>query len=167
MRFKQSVIGLLVATGVGLHVQAQAAERQQSQDNPDKRLYLNLLPAERDLVLQEMRNFLHVIQQMHEALAQDDMTTVAKAARTMGSNAANEIPPHVVAKLPEDFKQFAGQVHMAFDTIALDAESLGDAKHTMGQLGTMLNTCAACHAVYQIPTHLANAPDKANVKVKR
>lgn len=165
MRFKKSVIGLLAAASLSLlQAPASAAGQQASQDNPDKRLYLNLLPAERDLVLQEMRNFLYVIQLISDALTRDDMVSVAKAAQTMGSNAANEIPPHVVAKLPDDFKQLAGQVHMAFDTIALDAESLGETKHTLGQIGTMLQTCAACHAIYQIPTHSADAGTKARAK---
>lgn len=119
--------------------------------NPDQRPHIVLLPEERDLVLQEMRSFLYVIQTISDALARDDMQAVADAARTMGSGAANEIPPHVVAKLPNDFKQMAGLVHTAFDTMALDAESLGDTKHTLSQLNGMLKTCNACHAMYQIP----------------
>jgi hypothetical protein len=125
--------------------------------NPDQRPYLILLPEERDLVLQEMRSFLYVIQTIADALGRDDMKAVADAARTMGSGAANEIPPHVVAKLPDDFKQLAGVVHTTFDIIALDAESLGDAKHTLSQLGDMLKTCNACHAMYQIPNNFSSS----------
>jgi hypothetical protein len=124
--------------------------------NPDQRPNLILLPDERDLVLQEMRSFLYVIQTIADALARDDMKAVADAARTMGSGAANEIPPHVVAKLPDDFKQLAGVVHTTFDTMALDAESLGDTKHTLSQLGGMLQTCNACHAMYQIPNNFSS-----------
>lgn len=120
--------------------------------DPDKRAVLGLLPVERDLVLQEMRNFLGVIQTILDALLRNDMATVAKAARTMGSGAANEIPPETVAKLPESFKQMAGTVHMAFDTMALDAESLGEANHTLEQLSGMLQTCNACHLTYQVHT---------------
>lgn len=167
MRFKKSVLALLAAAGLVLLGPASAAGPQSaSADNPDKRPYLVLLPAERDLVLQEMRSFLHVIQVINDALARDDMAAVAAAARSMGANASNEIPPDVVAKLPQDFQQLAGQVHLAFDTIALDAESMGDTKHTLGQLSTMLKTCAACHSIYQIPTPGPQVAAKAKAKAK-
>lgn len=135
--------------------------------NPDQRPNLTLLPDERDLVLQEMRSFLFVIQTITDALARDDMETVAAAARTMGSGAANEIPPHVTAKLPDDFKQMAGVVHTTFDAMALDAESLGDTKHTLSQLGSMLKTCNACHSVYQIPNDFASKPKGTGGKAGR
>lgn len=135
--------------------------------NPDQRPSLLLLPEERDLVLQEMRSFLSVTQTIADALARDDMKAVADAARTMGSGAANEIPPHVVAKLPDDFKQLAGVVHTGFDTMALDAESLGDTRHTLSQLGDMLKTCNACHAMYQIPNDFSSKPAGTGGKAGR
>lgn len=116
----------------------------------DDRMALVLTDAERHLVLDEMRNFLAVLQTISEALPDEDMKSVAAVARTMGSGAANEIPSETVAKLPDTFKQLAGAVHTSFDTIALDAESLGDPKHTMGQVGEMLGKCNACHGIYQI-----------------
>lgn len=116
----------------------------------DKRAVLVLTDPERHLVLDEMRNFLAVLQTISEALPREDMKEVAAAARKMGSGAANEIPPETVAKLPEPFKQLAGAVHTSFDSIALDAEALGDPKHTMGQIGEMLGKCNACHGIYQI-----------------
>ena len=118
----------------------------------DQRAELVLTDAERHLVLDEMRNFLAVLQTISEALPREDMKEVARAARKMGSGAANEIPPQTVAKLPDAFKQLAGAVHTSFDTIALDAESLGDPIHTMGQVGEMLGKCNACHGIYQIRT---------------
>ena len=39
-----------------------------------------------------------------------------------------------------------------FDVIALDAESLGDPMHTMRQMGNLLQTCNACHSIYQVAT---------------
>lgn len=127
----------------------------------DKRSVLVLSDAERHLVLDEMRNFLAVLQTISEALPREDMKEVARAARKMGSGAANEIPPETVAKLPDAFKQLAGAVHTSFDAIALDAESLGDPKHTMGQLGEMLGRCNACHGIYQIGTVGANPANPA------
>jgi len=123
-----------------------------SRPGADTRAVLLLTDAERHLVLDEMRNFLAVLQTISQALPREDMKEVARAARKMGSGAANEIPPQTVAKLPDAFKQLAGAVHTSFDTIALDAESLGDPIHTMGQVGEMLGKCNACHGIYQIRT---------------
>jgi hypothetical protein len=127
-----------------------AAQSGSKIEDPDTRQTLRLPSDERHLVLTEMRNFVIAMQQIMDGLASEDMATVAVAARKMGSGAANEIPPHVVAKLPDPFKQLAGKVHTTFDAIALDAESLGDTKHTVGQLRDLTQHCVACHAIYQV-----------------
>ena len=116
----------------------------------DQRAPLVLLDAERHIVLEEMRNFLAVLQIITDAVPREDMKEIARAARTMGRGAANEIPPKTVAKLPEEFKVLAGGVHTLFDLIALDAESLADPKHTISQVSDLLQKCNACHGIYQI-----------------
>ncbi len=121
-----------------------------SLEDPDTRVMLALPVDERHLVLAEMRNFVIAMQSIMDGLARDDMALVASAAQTMGSGAANEIPPHVVAKLPETFKQLAGKVHTTFDAISMDAEALGDMGHTVGQLSELTKHCVACHAIYQV-----------------
>jgi len=118
--------------------------------DPDHRIALKLPADERHLVLTEMRNFVIAIQSILDNLAIGNMEKVAEAARAMGMNAANEIPPRVVAKLPKSFKQFAGKVHTTFDMIAMDAEAFGEKDQTLTQLGTLMKHCVACHAMYQI-----------------
>lgn len=164
---KRSVRYMLAAAAAALAIGTATAgvlRPAPAPRNPDQRPMLDLLPAERDLVLQEMRMFLQVIHEITAALTREDWAAVAKSARTMGSGAANEIPPETVAKLPEDFKQMAGTVHMTFDTIALDAEGLGDVNHTLTQLSGMLQTCNACHSVYQIPTPTPPAANAAKTR---
>ncbi|MCF8152210.1 MAG: hypothetical protein K9J80_15820 [Sulfuritalea sp.] len=142
-----AAIGALVAVGTAT---AASPAKSVKSNAADQRAHLVLLDAERHLVLEEMRNFLAVLQTITDALPREDMKEVARAARTMGSGAANEIPPQTVAKLPEEFKILAGGVHTAFDLIALDAETLGDTKHTVSQVSEMLQKCNACHGIYQI-----------------
>ena len=72
------------------------------------------------------------------------------AARQMGMDAAHAAPAQMVGKLPLEFKTLGFSVHRDFDTIALDAENLGDPKHTLGQLADTLQKCVACHSAYQI-----------------
>lgn len=143
LHFKAAWFGLAVSLAT-----AAAA----SDVGKDDRLKLVLEPHERHLVLLEMRNFLQVVQTITDSVTREEMKTVAEAARSMGSGAANQIPPETVAKLPETFQMLAGTVHTTFDVIALDAESLGDPMHTMRQMGKLLQTCNACHGIYQVAT---------------
>lgn len=148
--YKAAWVGLAACLGMAGTMAIAGPDKGVPDVGKDERLKLVLEPDERHLVLLEMRNFLHTIQTMTDALTTEDMKTVAEAARTMGSGAANEIPPRTVAKLPETFKMLAGTVHTAFDVIALDAESMGDPKHTLRQMGSLLQTCNACHGIYQV-----------------
>jgi hypothetical protein len=116
----------------------------------DDRVKVVLKPDERHLVLFEMRSFLNVLQIISAAAIRGDMQAVATAARSMGSGAANQIPPLTVAKLPETFQILAGTVHSSFDVMALDADSLGDPMHTQRQVARLMQTCNACHGIYQV-----------------
>jgi len=138
------------AVALGALLIAGAAPAAGPAKPADQRATLVLLDEERHLVLMEMRNFLAVLQTITDALTREDMKEIARAARTMGSGAANEIPPKTVAKLPEEFKVLAGGVHTTFDLMALDAESLADPKHTLTQVNDLLQKCNACHGIYQI-----------------
>ena len=138
----------LILTTIILSTPASAQDKQ----DPDQRINLLLSADERHLVLSEMRGFVITIDGILDGIAMEDFEKVAKISRTMGSAAANTIPPQTVAKLPENFKQLASQVHGGFDMIALDAESMGDTNHTISQLSRITKNCIACHATYKIQT---------------
>ena len=116
----------------------------------DKRSAIVLEPAERALVLGEMRGFLIAVQAITEAVTRNDATAIAAAARPMGMAAAAGVPATLAAKLPLEFKQLGHSVHEDFDRLALDADALGDVKHAHAQLSETLKKCVACHALYQI-----------------
>ncbi|MDD5241819.1 MAG: hypothetical protein PHG47_08905 [Sulfuricella sp.] len=117
----------------------------------DDRKALKLEPSERAMLLIEMRQFLNGIQVMTESLSHDDLKAVASAAKPLGRAAMHEVPDAMKAKLPLEFKQLASAVHGGFDQLAMDAESLGDAKHTQKQLAGILKNCVSCHNAFQIP----------------
>ena len=116
----------------------------------DGRVAVLLEPAERALMLREMRAFVSGLQLMSGALARDDMKGVARAARAMGTASARDVPLAMLCKLPLEFKTLAFGVHGGFDTIAIDAGRIGTPKHTLGQLSDVLQKCAACHDRYQV-----------------
>lgn len=156
-KWGKTIVALLALNATGL---AGAASTGVQDGDPDTREMLRLPPDERHLVLLEMRNFVVAMQQIMDGLAKDNMQLVAGAAQTMGSGAANEVPPRVVAKLPETFKTLAGKVHVTFDAIALDADALGDINHTVSQLAELTQHCVACHAIYQIDREPAGIAQK-------
>lgn len=118
----------------------------------DGRVAILLEPGERVLILREMRAFVAGLQLMSDALTRDDMKGVAKVAREMGTARAHDVPLAMMGKLPLEFKTLAFSVHGGFDTIAIDAETIGMPKHTLGQLSGVLQKCVACHSSYQVKT---------------
>lgn len=116
----------------------------------DGRVTIVLEPGERAFVLREMRGFVAGLQQAIDALSRDDMKAAAAAARRMGMAAAHDAPLSLVGKLPLGFKTLGFGVHRDFDGIAADAESLGDARHTLSQLSGALQKCVACHEGFQL-----------------
>ena len=116
----------------------------------DTRAVIQLSPQHRALVLTEMRTFLSGLQQMTDALSRDDMETVTREARTLGTSMSHHMPTDLKQALPQGFRKMGHTVHSGFDQIALDAESLGDSQHTLSQLGETLSRCVACHSAYQI-----------------
>ncbi len=124
----------------------------------DGRQALLLEPAERDLVLGEMRAFLASVQAITQGLSEEDMTTVITAARQVGANAQQAVPGSLVGKLPLSFKQLGFDTHRKFDLLALDAEQMGDPSHTLEQLSGLMQNCVACHASYRIDVDMTLRP---------
>ena len=123
----------------------------------DTRVVLELAPDERAMILEEMRLFLDGVQRMTGALAKPDMAAAAEAARGMGQKMVHEVPPALRAKLPQEFRQLGFSVHREFDQIALDADSIKDVSHSLGQLSATLQKCVSCHSTYQIQTSVLNS----------
>ncbi len=118
----------------------------------DQRTAIVLEESERELVLAEMRQFLVAVQGITQASHQEQMDEVTRHAHAVGATAAEAVPASVMGKLPLEFKQLGRKTHQEFDTIAMDAQNLGDGSHTIEQLGRLLDNCITCHSSYQIRT---------------
>jgi hypothetical protein len=116
----------------------------------DTRKIIQLSPSYRAIVLTEMRQFLAGLQQISQALSNDDMETVTRVARSLGTTMSQHMPAGLKQALPQDFRKLGHSVHSSFDQIALDAESLGDGSHTLSQLAQTISGCVSCHSMYQI-----------------
>lgn len=115
-----------------------------------QRTAIVLQPAERELVLMEMRGLLSSTQGILAGLDAKDMAHVAKSARASGMASAADVNPALMAKLPMSFKQLGMSVHEAMDEIAKDAESGKPAADILNKLSNTLSSCVACHAAWQL-----------------
>jgi mono/diheme cytochrome c family protein len=122
----------------------------------DGRQAIVLPEGERDLVLGEMRQFLIAVQGIVSSVNKDDMEGVVKYARQVGFAAQQAVPVSLMKKLPMEFKKLGMGTHKAFDQLAMDASEFGDKGQTMEQLGTLMQNCVSCHAVYRIDPELTN-----------
>lgn len=116
----------------------------------DNRTAIVLQPAERDLVLTEMRGLLTATHGILQGLGSGDMKQIATAARSGGMNAAADVNPTLMAKLPLPFKQLGMDVHHRMDDIATAAEGGKPAAEIMGMLTDTMSNCIACHASWQL-----------------
>ena len=145
------VVTLLAVSGVLVTKFVIVGNTVQGTDN---RIAIVVQPAERNLVLTEMRAFLVSVQAVMNAALAGDMSAVAKAARKSGAPSQDQVPSSLVGKLPLSFKTMGFDTHRAFDQLALDAEQLGDPEHSLQQLGNLMNNCIACHQAYRLVDHV-------------
>jgi hypothetical protein len=143
-----AIIGLLLLTIAGLVLKFVVLGTTETA--ADGRKVIILEPAERAVVLNEMRQFLAGIQLMLDAADRGDAAAIAKIARPLGMAAAHSVPASLAAKLPLEFKSLGHGVHSDFDRIAMDAEAMNDVRLSLRQLSGTMKTCVSCHARYQI-----------------
>jgi hypothetical protein len=148
----QAILAALLSLGASVASAEDLHAHHAPVPASDSRAVLELSPAERAMVLEEMRLFLDGVQQMTSALGRQDMPAAAEAARGMGLKLAHALPPTLGAKLPQEFRQLGFAVHRDFDQIALDADSLQDVSTSLNQMSSTLKKCVSCHAAYQIRT---------------
>jgi len=140
------IILLLLIIGGGIY---KFIFQGSTSPSTDGRSSIHLNADERDLVLAEMRAFLSSVQKITQGIAENDMQQVVEYARKVGTAAQGEVPGTLVGKLPLAFKKLGFDTHTKFDQLAMDANDLGDSKHTLVQLSSLMQNCVACHEAYR------------------
>ena len=120
----------------------------------DGRTAVHLAPAERDLVLTEMRQLLQAVHGIVTGVSLPDQaqghTQAAAAARSAGMVMAADGNPALMLKLPLPMKQLGMSVHRDFDELA-DAITDGTTPQDILQrLSNITTRCLACHETYQL-----------------
>jgi cytochrome c556 len=125
--------------------------RGQTAPSTDGRRAVLLSPAERDLVLGEMRTMLSSVHGVVQGASANDLKQVTAAARASGMQAAVDVNPALMAKLPLEFKELGMTVHQGFDDLATAVETgKANRDEVLRRLGTQLSACIGCHASFRI-----------------
>ena len=111
----------------------------------DQRRQILLAPAEKDMVLGEMRTMLAALNGILTSLAENDPKQAAQAARSAGMGMAVDVSPALMAKLPGDFKMLGMSTHKQFDEFAAKLENDMPAKEAMQMMANLTSKCVACH----------------------
>jgi hypothetical protein len=118
----------------------------------DNRIAIMLHPAEREVVLTEMRGLLVATQGILEGANQGDIPLIIKSARAGGMAGTAEVNPALMAKLPLEFKALGMSVHHDMDAIAKAADDGRPTSELLKMTSDTLTKCVACHAAWQLKT---------------
>lgn len=116
----------------------------------DNRTAVVLAPAERELILSEMRGLLMGVHDMLEGANNNDAKQIASAARKIGMGSAADVNPALMAKLPMEFKQLGMSVHHDMDDLAAAADAGKSVPELQKMLTSTMSKCVACHAGWQL-----------------
>ena len=143
-------LGLWIVTGgvVGwFFVQGWTAQ------GTDGRIQIVLAPAERDLILGEMRMLLKAVHGVLTGLVSQDLgtdrTLMEQAARSAGMAMAADVNPLLMAKLPLPFKQMGMSIHKDMDALADGIVQKETPQQILQRLSGMTARCTTCHDMYR------------------
>jgi hypothetical protein len=123
----------------------------QTRPGSDGRNEIVLAPAERDMVLAEMRQLLKAVHGVVSSLStgEPDQNMAGRAARGAGMAMAADVNPSIMMKLPLAFKQMGMSIHKDMDALA-DAAAQGESTGQLLQrLSSMTARCTTCHDMYR------------------
>ena len=120
-------------------------------ESADQRIAIHLAPAERDVVLSEMRRMLHSVHNLVTGLSAGDAKIMEQAARASGMRMAAEENPLIMAKLPLDFKRQGLSVHRDFDALADSIAKGADQAIVLRDFTGITARCVGCHTSYRLP----------------
>ena len=122
----------------------------------DGQTHIMLAPAERDLILGEMRLLLKAVHGVVTGLAGQDQAAgraqMEQAARSAGMGMAADVNPALMAKLPLPFKQMGMSIHKDMDALADGIAQKETSQQILERLSSMMARCTTCHDLYRFST---------------
>lgn len=119
----------------------------------DGRMEILLAPAERDLILGEMRQLLKAVHGVVTGVAGQyqsaDRLQIEQAARAAGMGMAVDVNPAIMVKLPLPFKQMGMSIHRDMDALADAIAQKETPQQILQRLSSMTARCTTCHDLYR------------------
>jgi len=116
----------------------------------DNRIVVKYEPDLRDLVMSEMRDYLEVINEIQQGLADNDPDKIVKAATRQGKISLDETPVRLLKLSPLACKQLGFKGHDIFQAIADSAKVHFNKATVNRQLAELTNNCIVCHRTYRV-----------------
>lgn len=113
----------------------------------DHRLPLLVDSAERNHVLFDMRELLHSMFFIQNALARNDLKNVPETAMSMG-RVMQHMPRGMLIRMPDEFKYLGAGMQAAY-TNAAEAAKAGDHKKVEEHMAEALTYCSGCHDTFR------------------
>ncbi len=141
----------LVLWGLTVTTVAWFVIRGNATTGEDGRTVVSLTENDRTLILMEMRSLLTGVQGIIKGVSLQDQEMIRKAARSNGTDMAQDINPSLMTKLPMDFKKRGMGLHKEFDQLA-DASGQMKDQEVLQELARIMDSCIACHSSYKLVT---------------
>lgn len=129
---------------------AQGQPTAASTPDLDNRRSIVVIPKERVRILYNMRQYLIGLQQLTEAVANDQMDSAIAAARSMGSIRLYDLRLKFANEAVIEFHTNAFEVHQDFDRIAAAAEQQRDGTRMLRDVAALMKKCTHCHETFRL-----------------
>ena len=116
----------------------------------DNRIVVKYEPDLHELVMSEMRDYLEVINEINQGLAENNPDKIVKAATRQGDISIKETPVRLLKLSPLACKQMGFRGHDIFQAIADSARIQFKPETTINQLAELTNNCIVCHRTYRL-----------------
>jgi len=116
----------------------------------DNRIVVKYEPDLHELVMSEMRDYLEVINEINQGLAENNPDKIVKAATRQGDISIKETPVRLLNLSPLACKQMGFRGHDIFQAIADSARIQFKPETTINQLAELTNNCIVCHRTYNL-----------------
>ncbi len=104
----------------------------------------------RDLVMSEMRDYLEVINEIQQGVAENNPDKIIKAAHRQGQASLDDTPVRLLKLSPIPCKTMGFKGHHVFQAIEDSARANYSALTVNKQLAELTNNCVVCHRTYKV-----------------
>jgi len=116
----------------------------------DTRTTVKYAPDLRELVMSEMRDYLVIMADIQQGIAENNPDKIYEAASRQGQASIDETPARLLKLSPLACKQMGFRGHHLFQAIADSAKTNYNPQTTIKQMADLTNNCVACHATYKV-----------------